>query len=311
MEEDQAGNKSDNIFYFDGKHLVAYKSGLVLGKVSDVNDPNRQSWSFVPVENTTLAADNVQFKESGTPGKYNIISAVTATSTRHLHGSTNYVNVGGSDGGNDYRWTITQVDWLPVYFGGAAEATIYSPVALTLSGRAKAHTLYVNSDAAAELVKTPAETIAANTPYFLEEHTTGNGWDATTKCVYLQVNYSGAAAAAENPNALSGSIYATQKAADKSYFTLGTENEEAHFLAHSADETYVPGFTAHYAVATDNVVAEGKYIVVSEENKTTGISEVFAGGENGAKVIYDLQGRRVANASKGIFIINGVKMLVK
>ncbi len=303
---DAQGNMHTDVFYYDGQHLVSYTNGLVIGKFLSGEQNNSTSWTLVDKDNAK-AADAIEFKTSASAGKYNIV----ASNGRYLHGAGDVVNCGSSDADNGYRWTITQVDRLPVYFGDAAETTIYSPVGLTLSGRAKAHTLYVNSDAAAELVKTPAEAIAANTPYFLEEHTTGNGWDATTKCVYLQVNYSGAAAAAENPNALSGSIYATQKASDTSYFTLGTENEEAHFLAHSADETYVPGFTAHYAVATDNVVAEGKYKVVSEENKTTGISEVVAGGENGVEVIYDLQGRRVANASKGIFIINGVKTLVK
>ena len=45
-------------------------------------------------------------------------------------------------------------------------------------------------------------------------------------------------------------------------------------------------------------------------NGTTGISEVK--GESGnVKVIYDLTGRRVENPSNGIYIINGVKVLVK
>ncbi len=43
---------------------------------------------------------------------------------------------------------------------------------------------------------------------------------------------------------------------------------------------------------------------------TTGIREVNA-AEKGAEVIYDLQGRRVSKAGKGVYIINGVKTLVK
>ena len=34
-------------------------------------------------------------------------------------------------------------------------------------------------------------------------------------------------------------------------------------------------------------------------------------GENGVKAVYDLQGRKIANPTKGIYIINGKKMLVK
>ena len=48
-------------------------------------------------------------------------------------------------------------------------------------------------------------------------------------------------------------------------------------------------------------------VTVSEP---TGIKEVIA-AEKGAEVIYDLQGRRVSKAGKGVYIINGVKTLVK
>ena len=48
-------------------------------------------------------------------------------------------------------------------------------------------------------------------------------------------------------------------------------------------------------------------VTVSEP---TGIKEVNA-AEKGAEVIYDLQGRRVSKAGKGVYIINGEKTLVK
>ena len=40
-----------------------------------------------------------------------------------------------------------------------------------------------------------------------------------------------------------------------------------------------------------------------------GIEEVK--GQNGVKAVYDLQGRKVANPTKGIYIINGKKVLIK
>ncbi len=48
-----------------------------------------------------------------------------------------------------------------------------------------------------------------------------------------------------------------------------------------------------------------------DASETTGIKEVESAAAAKANAIYDLQGRRVSNASKGIFIINGVKTLVK
>ncbi|MBP3535735.1 MAG: hypothetical protein J6J53_06945, partial [Muribaculaceae bacterium] len=44
---------------------------------------------------------------------------------------------------------------------------------------------------------------------------------------------------------------------------------------------------------------------------TTSIKEIGTAEKTGATVIYDLQGRRVSKASKGVYIINGVKTLVK
>lgn len=48
-----------------------------------------------------------------------------------------------------------------------------------------------------------------------------------------------------------------------------------------------------------------------DASETTGIKEVESAAAAKPAAIYDLQGRRVSNASNGIFIINGVKTLVK
>ena len=42
----------------------------------------------------------------------------------------------------------------------------------------------------------------------------------------------------------------------------------------------------------------------------TGINGV-AGGNGGVKAVYDLQGRKVENPAKGIYIIDGKKVLLK
>ena len=68
----------------------------------------------------------------------------------------------------------------------------------------------------------------------------------------------------------------------------------------NANKAYLPASVANGAASYSFRFGEG----------TTGISEVK--GENGnVKVIFDLTGRRVENPSNGIYIINGVKTLVK
>ena len=51
-------------------------------------------------------------------------------------------------------------------------------------------------------------------------------------------------------------------------------------------------------------------VVFGEEGKVTSIEHITT--ENGAKVIYDLTGRRVESiGATGIYIVNGKKTLVK
>jgi uncharacterized GH25 family protein len=43
----------------------------------------------------------------------------------------------------------------------------------------------------------------------------------------------------------------------------------------------------------------------------TGISQLTVANQNAQEEIYDLQGRRVQNATKGLYIRNGKKVVVK
>ena len=65
-------------------------------------------------------------------------------------------------------------------------------------------------------------------------------------------------------------------------------------------------------LAMDNNVSPAveATVTVPSDPTLTGIKEVTA-ADKGAEMIYDLQGRRVSKASKGVYIINGVKTLVK
>ncbi len=318
-------NGAETVYYYDGQHLVSLRNGLVLGNYTDGYK------EFVHVNST--GASSIVFKEGQVEGKY-LLQTATNVGGKDFFifgANNNSVDRGSLDAGlipssttpgttsnyQGYFWTIEELAegsgsrWLPLYVGtDAKHVTVYSPVKLTNSNSriAEVHTLYVNSEKNTELVKTPIDekVIPANTPCYV---VLADGAVGANGSVYLPFNYTDAAEQANDPNALTGSFYATQKDSSTSYFTVGVDETDSavRFLAHSAE--YIPGFTAHYAV-TENPAE--KYDVVSEEDKTsTGISEVVAGGENGAKVIYDLQGRRVADASKGIFIINGVKTLVK
>ena len=46
-------------------------------------------------------------------------------------------------------------------------------------------------------------------------------------------------------------------------------------------------------------------------DETTGISEVMGNTEKASGIYYDLQGRRIAQPQKGLYIVNGKKVFVK
>ena len=72
---------------------------------------------------------------------------------------------------------------------------------------------------------------------------------------------------------------------------------------------YLPANKAYLTVTSSapdvlTVVTQEEY-----EQMTTGIEEMTSPVNNGQKVIYDLQGRRVLNPTRGLYIVNGRKVV--
>jgi hypothetical protein len=75
--------------------------------------------------------------------------------------------------------------------------------------------------------------------------------------------------------------------------------------------TYTITIPAGYFVTADGAFTTEKSLSVTL-TETTSISEIEQAADSAARsAIYDLQGRRVARASKGLYIVNGKKTLVK
>ena len=75
-----------------------------------------------------------------------------------------------------------------------------------------------------------------------------------------------------------------------------------------ANISYLPANKCYLAVSSS---APAVLKIVTEEEYVTGIEEVAAPDKKGEKVIYDLQGRRVQAPSKGLYIVNGKKVVIK
>ncbi len=84
-----------------------------------------------------------------------------------------------------------------------------------------------------------------------------------------------------------------------------TSDGKAAFV--KSDITYLPANKCYLKV---NSSAPDVLKIISEE-EYTGISELSANAVKASKTIYDLHGRRVTSPSKGLYIVNGKKVVIR
>ncbi len=110
----------------------------------------------------------------------------------------------------------------------------------------------------------------------------------------------------------------TRELTEPATVTLTTDDEgnitgkiKTQLASATVDNVYTVKLPAALLTMDNNVSpAVEAAVTVPKDPTLSGIREVTA-AEKGADVIYDLQGRRVSKAGKGVYIINGVKTLVK
>ena len=223
-----------------------------------------------------------------------------------------------------YDWTFEKVEWLPVPVNtSVGYATLYSPVALntlapnTQNHRVEAYIGTIKGDRfSMEQVDAKDGIIPANTPVVLVYKQ-----DAEYGLVYLQVVNSNEEAPAENE--LRGtfeSSYIEDDAyvlsapegklglymADKNFYeNNGTWTKDTTIGTHFLNN----GFKAYLPAIDD---ASGARFLVFDfgDDIETGITETENGNVKTENTeVYDLSGRRVQGTQKGIFIVNGKKVV--
>ena len=278
------GNK--DIWYFDGTNLYNYGNG----GYPAVNNSN-----FLGVA-TTAGADAaaVAFEDNGT-SEFGALSIKLFGNTRYLFTNTGlYTDAGGAKNANGYSFNVEAVDSLPVTITSAGYATLFAPVALTIPSGVTAY--YISELTQTEATLTViSTTIPAETPVILK----GNAGD-----------YKFAITTAEDfngTNKLSGQVAARTVAADAAYTLQQNVAGDAVGLFPKAAGT-IAGFKAYLpasAISGNSV----KGFTFNFDDLTTAISAIERANRQGA--IYDLSGRRVSKAQKGIYIIGGKKVTIK
>ena len=204
-------------------------------------------------------------------------------------GENNQVCGGGANA-PAAQWTFEEATSINVTVSSAGYATLYVPFAVTIPSGIKAYAVSGLSGNILTLAEIET-TIPAGTPVILEGEANTYTFDITTGGSY------------EGDNKLEGTYL--QKAADDGSYILQNQNDKVGFYLVDTD------------IATPNVPANRAYLIVSSPVKAfffgeaDGISAVAKDASAKDATIFNIAGQRVAKAQKGIYIVNGKKVLVK
>lgn len=282
-----ASNTRESVFFLNGDNkLVAYANGLYTKNFTSSN------YGFEAVGSN----GNVVSFADGNVGSASPVYHISCGS-RYIYGANDKLDAGngaGTDTG--YDWAIEEVQFLPVavseevYYG-----TLYTPVALNLRDGLTAYTGRINGE---WLRLNPVDgVIPAGSAVVLKDDGTAER-DGVTGHIYLQVSNSNPDADGEN--ALRGQP--TTIATVANAYTL--QNNATYGLGfYPFNGTNLAGFKAYM------LNGSGVRGFAFQEGETTSIEA--AEGTQLNEPIYDLSGRRVQKATKGLFIVGGKKVFIK
>lgn len=220
------------------------------------------------------------------------------------------VDRNGSYAANNCDWTIEEVTELPITVttGYSRLGTIVSPVSLNAdNSKLKFYTGSINGDYL-HLTEFTGDVIPAGVPFLIEYQ----GGDQTNGCSLLEVNGSEATLDGGVENALRGGLETVATPTDiGTIYTIqktgsAPETDTQVFRRYTGDT--VKGCRAYLPLPADSNIKG----MVFDDGTTTEIETLV---EPAAPVTpaacYDLSGRRVAKAAKGLYIRDGKKIYVK
>ena len=264
------------------------------------------------------AANSVLMKtsEGNNSGYYTLYTDYSGS--KYIYDNNTVVDRNGTYKANNCDWTIEEVTWLPIPVSSTYRfGTFFSPVNIALTdqyyekdARMKFYTGRLDNEGYVVLDKVN-DNIPANTPYVIEltsESGYGNG------CQYLKIADSAPAIGVSTYDLRGGletiatptdqgTIYTLQAAWDE---TADNNNSATNVAFRIYNGTNILGCRAYLPVSGTQPVKGLRF----NEGTTTRIESLEAGQTHEIEV-YDLSGRRVERAGKGLYIINGKKVYIK
>lgn len=289
------GDATDNttIFYYDGTYLTGYANGL---------QPKKNGSNMLLIGSAGEAATTISFQ-----ALYNVENTsygITFATNRAL-----YTGRGGTEGsyyyhtdaagsgntGEHYRYFLEKVTSLPITMNkvdDAYYATINLPVAVTIPSGLSAYSATAAGDVLTLTKVVEDGVLAANTPVILYSESSVTSLDIASTAGTAAVS-----------NELEGTTAAISVTANQNYVLNCVDGQVGFYLFNG---TAMPGFKAYLpSSATSNV----KAFTFSFEDAEDAIRAIES--ENSGLEIYDISGRRVQKAQKGLYIVNGKKVMYK
>ena len=289
-------NDANVIYYFDGSHLLSYSTGLYIGL-------NSSDWAFEAVGTATNDISTVEFSESTvTAGEFSINCG-----GRWLHNTDNaYVNrCQNNTCGAAHSWKVVEVTSLPVTISSVGFATLYAPVALSIPEGVDAFVGTLN-DAKDELtlsdVTEQVAGIPAETGVVLRGNEGTYNFDIVDELKEVESDFVG------NKETVAKTEGTAPYTLQKHDFDGDGEKEGVAFKLYTG--TNITGFKA-YLDLTEQSQAPAVRIRFGKAEGTTDIADAELTIDKSQLIIYDMQGRRVENPTKGMYIVNGKKVVVK
>lgn len=276
---------ANNIVYYSAEqNFIFYGSGLGMYNTSIV----------APVANTLNA---YTFSEGAQKSHYYIQSNAESMGTYCYDNTANGTKVDRNNepvtsGKYQTDWTLEEVTSLPVTISSVGYATLYAPVALTIpsSDGVKAYTGEISGDVFR--LSEVDGTIPANTGVVLIGDAGTYNFNITSSAAF------------DGSNDLLGTVRTIAKPGD--VLVLGMNDVVGFYTFTGAN---LSGFKTYLPEPTSGARA---LKIIFDDSETTGVNEVIGKmSEVTDGAIYDLQGRKVANPSRGMYIINGHKVVVK
>lgn len=267
---------ADDAYKFKSCNLGKYASLIAAGATSQITSDVEGATKF------TFAHDGA--------AKFTVRDA---DGRRMRTEGTGAINHWGTDEENNETWYIIPATELEVVIGEAAYATTYLPFDVTLSENVKAYAVTEITETNYAKLTGKAD-IPANTGAILA----GEGTHTLT-IAEATSDWTG--------NKLLGSN-APEKVAVESYVLAMPEGKIAGFYKATMTEG---GFqnNANKAYLPASAVASGARFLSFDFGTETAIESIEGAEDAANTVVYDLAGRRVQKAQKGLYIVNGKKVV--